>query len=75
MRKKKNQKVASNKTKHVEAEKKSNYLLGEVKLISTKRLTEKLINVFLIGGKYFFEDGSQNYFNPFLIIFKHLEQL
>ena len=74
-KKRKNQKVASNKTKHVEAEKKLNYLLGEVKLISTKRLTEKLINVFLIGAKYFFEDGSQNYFNHFLIIFKHLEQL
>ena len=57
-----NKKVASNKTNHFEAENKLSDLPGEVKLISTKRLTKYVINGYSIlnGAKYFIEDGSQN---------------
>ena len=49
--------------------------MGEVKLISTKGLTEDLINRYSIlnSGKYFAEDGSQNcfIFKPLFKYFKN----
>ena len=80
-----NNRVTSNKTRHIESEKKLNDHktyhtkvtsdpLGEVKLIPTERLTIDLINgySFLNGGKYYFEEVSQNYlvFQPVLNYFK-----
>ena len=56
-----NKNVTSNKTKHVEAEKKLNDVLEKVKLIPIKELAKDLINgcSILNGAKCFSrEDGS-----------------
>ena len=52
-----NKKVTSNKTRHVEVDKKLNNLSGKVKLISIKGLTKDLINGCSIfnAAKYFIE--------------------
>ena len=69
-----NKKVTSNKTRHVEVDKKLNNLSGKVKLISIKGITKDLINGCSIfnAAKYFIEDGPQNYlvFQPLIRYFK-----
>ena len=78
--------MTSNKTRHIESERKLNDhinsytklindLLREVKLTSTKGLAKDLINRYNIlnGAKYFAEDCSQNhflYFNHYIGILK-----
>ena len=58
-----NKKVTSNKTRHIEINKKLDDLTKKVKPISIKGLTEDLINKYSIlnGAKYFSLDGLQKY--------------
>ena len=82
-----NRKLTSNKTKYVEAEKKrndhissdtkmENDLTSDVKLISTKRLTKVLINIYIVVQTVFLYMNHKLicYFNQFLIIF-HLKMV
>ena len=58
-----NKKITSNKTRDLERKTKLDDLEKKVKVISTKGLTQGLINKinFLNGSKYFSFDGLQNY--------------
>ena len=60
-----NKKVTSNKTKHVLVQSELNKLSQKIKPILTKDI--KNYYSILNGGKYFVENGSQNYlvFQPF----------
>ena len=60
-----NKKVTSNKTKHVLVQSELNKLSQKIKPILTKDI--KTYYSILNGGKYFVENGSQNYlvFQPF----------
>ena len=64
-----NKKVTSNKTKHVLVQSELNKLSEKIKPILTKGLIKDIKNYYSIlnGGKYFVENGSQNYlvFRPF----------